>query len=192
MKRLIVFGTMLIVCAAGTLSAKNTNIEKHPGYVNLEDIEIPSNAEDVTDINIGPGLLGMFAGMAEEEDKELGDVIEDFMSIRVKSFEIDSSMTESIRATMDKIEKKLKKEKWQSLVRVKSSDELTNVSIKYDKKNRMQGLMVMTIEDDDEVTFVNLVGHVNLAKLGQLGVDLNGAALDSLKELQKAQPEDDE
>lgn len=187
MKRLIVFGTILIVCAFGTLSAQDRDIENLPGYISFDNIQIPSNAEDVTDIDIGPGLLNMFAGMAEDNGDEVEDVMKGFVSIRVKSFNIDSSMVGQVRDTMKKIESKLKSEKWEQLVRVKSSDELTNVSIKYDKNKKMQGLLVMSIENDDEVTFVNLVGHLDLAKLGKMGLHLNEAALDSLKELEKMQ-----
>ena len=188
------FTTILIALFAfgGALAQDEDVLKKHPGYIDLEKIKIPIDAEEVTDINIGPGLLHMLAAF-EGEDDEMDKHMKDFFSIRVRSFEMEPEMEKSIKGTMSDIEKQLEKEKWESLVRVKKKNEQVNVSVKYDKKNRMQGLLVMSMDpDENEVTFVNLVGSINIGQLKNLGIDLHGTALDSLKDLEKLDEWDDD
>lgn len=159
--------------------AQDFDLTKHPGYIDLDQIEIPKNAGDVTEVTIGPELLQMFAAMGGGEDlpAEMGSLF----SIRVKTFEVDAKMAQELRPIYDKIEKKLSKDGWVSMVKVKKNgEESTNVSIKYDKKGQMQGLMVMSIDPYDEASFVNIVGKVDLKDLGFLGQHVSGSALDSL------------
>lgn len=171
--------SMLIAMLTSFAFAQDFELTKHPGYIDLDQIEIPKGAGDVTEVTIGPELLQMFAAMGGGEGMpaEMGSLF----SIRVKSFEIDAEMAESLRPVYEKIEKKLAKEGWISMVKVKKNgEESTNVSIKYDKNGQMQGLMVMSIDPYDEASFVNIVGKIDLKDLGFLGQHVSGSALDSL------------
>ena len=171
----------IILCVSLPLMAQDIELSMQPGYIDLDQIQIPNNADNVTEVDIGPGLINMirqFSGENEEVKKKM----EGFLSIRVKSFDIDEETTETIRPIMEDIEKKLKKEKWEKLVRVKDGDEVTNVSIKYSKKGKMQGLLVMSLEPNVEASFVNIVGAIDFNMLGDLGVDINASAMDSLKQ----------
>ena len=180
MKPVILIVTMML-CLSFPLMAQDIELSMHPGYIDLDQIQIPDNAADVTEVDIGPGLINMirqFSGENEEVKKKM----EGFFSIRVKSFDIDEKSTEAIRPIINDIEKKLKKEKWEKLVRVKEGEEVTNVSIKYSDKGKMQGLLVMSLEPNVEASFVNIVGSIDFDMLGDLGVDIDASAMDSLKQ----------
>jgi len=192
MRQLVPVILIILLPCGWALAQDDAAVKKHPGYIDLEQIKIPADAGEVTDINIGPGLMRMLAALGDE-DQDIERQMKDFFSIRVRSFEMHPEMMESILETMQDIEKKLEKEKWESLIRVKNRDERVNVSIKYDTKNRMQGLLIMAMDpDDEEVTFVNLVGKINIGDLANLGVGLNGSALDSLKKLERLNEWDDD
>ena len=171
-----------MLLSAASIMAQNYDLTKHPGYVDLDQIQIPKGAGDVTEVTLGPELLralsaitGAETGMAQ---------FNDLFSIRVKSFEINPEIAEDLYPVFEKIEKKLQKEGWAQLVRVKKNDEEhTNVSIKYGKKGEMEGLVVMTVDPYDEAAFVNIIGSINLKDLGFLGDHINGSALDSLGNL---------
>ena len=103
------------------------------------------------------------------------------IAIRVKSYESDDLDLETLQPIIAKIEAKLENEDWEQIVRVREGDERTTVSVKYDEKDVL-GLFVMAIEPGDEVAFVNIVGRFNLNDLDNFDIDLDDAALDSLRE----------
>ena len=162
-----------------TVEAQEIDLEKHPGYINLEEIEIPDNAGKVTDINLGPALLKL-AQWAENEEDDLTKSLSGILSIRIKSFEIRFRDTEKIRSVIDKIEKKIKSENWMNLIQVKDRDAYTNVSMKLDGEKSV-GLLLMSLEPGDVVTFANIVGgDIDLKRIADFGLGLSGSARDSL------------
>ncbi len=165
------------------LKAQDPDIKKMPGFVNLEEIQIPGNAGEVTEISLGPPLLRIARTTGANGDKHLSKTLEGLFSIQVKSFDVDSFQAVQVRPIMDKIEKQLAKEKWERLVRVKKAHEMTNVSIKYDK-GKAVGLMIMSLNPGNEASFVNIVGNINLSELGELSdFGVHVSPLDSLEEL---------
>jgi hypothetical protein len=184
MKKEILFIAALILLVAFCMNspAQEIDIEKHSGYINLDNIPVPKSAGKVTDVNIGPGLLKI-ASTASQEDEDLGKVLSGIFSIRVISFEVDSSGTDELLPYIEKIEKKLKAEQWENVVKVRDGEERTRVCMKI-TDGKAVGLFVMSIEPGDEVTFINIVGgNLDLAKIGSLGLGVEGSALDSLKNL---------
>jgi hypothetical protein len=161
--------------------AQDIDITRHPGYIDLEEIKVPDNAGQITDIDLGPALLRL-ALWAEEETgvEDLQKSLSGLLSLRVKSFDIHHDENESIRAVMEKIDKKLKREKWEMLVRVKSEDVITNISLKT-KKGKIVGFFLMSMEAGDKVAFANIVGgNIDLESIKNMGLGLKEAGLDSL------------
>ena len=183
MKRKILFiAALLLVTVCMNSAAQEIDIEKHSGYINLDSIPIPKSAGKVTDVNIGPELLKIVS-TASQEDEDLGKVLSGIFSIRVISFEVDSSGADELLPYIEKIEKKLNAEQWKNIVRVRDGEERTRVCMKI-ADGKAVGLFVMSIEPGDEVTFINIVGgNLDLAKIGSLGLGLESSALDSLKNL---------
>ena len=92
----------------------------------------------------------------------------------------DFDEAKKIRPIMDEIEKKLGEEKWERLIRVKEEDEITNISIKFEKEKAI-GFFLMSL-DSEEVSFINIVGgNIDLKNLRNIGMGLDDAALDSLE-----------
>jgi hypothetical protein len=182
-RKSILFAGLAAGMLAVTGFAQDPKVINHPGFVNLDEIPVPPDAAEVTEVDIGPDLLGGMASMfSGEAHEEIGKELEGFLSIRVKTFNIDSMMTLKLRPVMEKMEKRLNRENWKNIVRVRKGREMTNVSIKYDKAHKKpMGLFIMSVEPGCEASFVNIVGSVDLGKLSQMGIDMNPNALDSLK-----------
>ncbi|MBN2031579.1 DUF4252 domain-containing protein [bacterium] len=178
MKKRIGLSVLVILILLTQLQAQDTDVTKLPGYVDLEQIPIPSKAGKITNITLGPSILGI-AQQAVNGDDELSETLSGLFSIRVKTFEIDSQIAEELKPKIEAIEEKLNGENWQRIVEVKDLDEYTTISMKYDK-NKAAGLLIMSLEDD-EASFVNIVGSIDFEKIGKLGGGLHIDALDSLK-----------
>jgi hypothetical protein len=183
MRNLSLFMLAALICFG--MAAAQEDITKHPGYIDLSGIQIPNGAGEVTEVTLGPEIFGMFGNWGDKEKgKENPFGKGGLFSINVKTFEIDSEITGNIQEEMAKIEKKLQKENWTPIVRVKSGEERTNISIKFDKGNqKTMGLLIMSVEPGQEASFVNIVGSVPLEALSNMGVDMDASAMDSLKQV---------
>ncbi len=166
-KALIVTVIFLLFCA---LSAQaQEDLSGHPGYVDLDRIQIPVDAGNITEVNLGPELLKMAMKM-ENGDTGLNDTLDGLFGIRVKSFGLTPELAGQIKPIVDDIQAQLDSEGWKRLVYVKEGEELVIVSMKYDPadENKVAGMMVIAFEPGDEATFVNIVGQLDLANMGGL------------------------
>lgn len=184
MRRLLQIGiVMFLLCLfIMPVFAQNGKIKDHPGYIDLDDIKIPDDAEDLTEIDLGQGLLSLMNLFGDDEDAEEADnELSTLFSIRVKSFSLyEDGDIRRMRKIMDKKEKALSKKNWEMLVRTKSRDEISIISTKTVKRKTV-GLFIMTLNDEGTVSFVNIVGGVNLATIAELGVGLSDSTLQVLE-----------
>ncbi|MFH1942993.1 MAG: DUF4252 domain-containing protein [bacterium] len=176
MKIFIAFIILFTVCVSA--SAQEKDLKKHPGYIDLKQIRIPDHTSEVTDIDLGPALLAL-ARLGVNEDEDFGKGLAGILSIRVKSYEIEYGDAREIRPTMDKLEKKLEQDGWMRLVRTKTREEMTNISMKV-VDGKVVGFFLMSI-NGDEVSFINVFGgNIDLNSIKNIGMGLSGSALDSL------------
>ena len=173
---LLLLATVFLTVQAGAGSVRDL-----PGYVDMSWIEIPDDAEEIQDIDLGSVLLGVAADAEEAGDSELAQALAMIKSIRVKAFSTDSVDQDKIYRMIKKIGNQLKKDDWERLVYVKDNDETLTVSTKYEDGD-MVGLMVVAFEEGDEVAFVNVVGNLDLAALVRLGLGFDELDLDDLLE----------
>lgn len=145
--------------------------KRHPGYVDLSGIKIPEDSFHKISILIDSDLIGRILPR-----------LSDLNSVCIKSFDFEEDDTDQIMKDIRRIEKKLEKEKWIPVVQVKSNDELLNICMKLDKHTKKNtGLMLISYEPGDEVTFLNIAGSIPLERLKDIDIDLDDDTLDSLK-----------
>jgi hypothetical protein len=172
--------TLLIclACAGGALAG---SVEKEMGYIDLEWIDVPEDASEIQDIDLGP-ILGDIAKDAESNgDDALVQALAMVRSIRVKSFSIEDGGAAEAEAAVEKISARLKAEDWKRLIYLKDGDETVSVSTKYDGED-LVGLMIITLEPDDSVAFVNVVGDLDLGTLLSLAKKIDGGSLEDILE----------
>jgi len=168
---LIVFLSFALLTTC--LFADDKKIKKHPGYVNFDEIDIPEDAEETVEVYIRGPLLRLIAKATEHEEPGVSEILEKLLLIRVNTFSIDGALADNLKPKISKIEKDLEKQKWEKVVRAKDRHELVNIYIKLDNKDRIVGLVVMAIEDDDEAVFVNIVGETDWEAIGKIGRKLD-------------------
>ena len=174
---------LLVVCLlVGTsLFGQEVDLEKMAGYVNFEKLRLPADAECVTDVNIGPGLLNMLNSFGDDDDDEEKKDFTGLFSIRVKGYEINVEQAREFRRVMEKLEKKLIKDEWENIIRVKNKETFSIISMK-NEKGKSVGALIMTVDlEDGEATFVNIVGSVRPETLSGMGLGLNDSTLNALK-----------
>ena len=174
-KEMIVLACMMIFLVYPAI-AQEADLEDHPGFVNLEEIEIPESAEEIVDITIGPAFIRFAQSLSgdEHENRHFSGII----SVRVKAFESFHSDMEKLKPIVQKIETLLDEKEWESLVRVRGEDNYVNVHLKFIEE-KVVGLMVMAMDtDDDEVAFINITGEdIKMSNIGHLDLGINGCRL---------------
>ena len=168
MKTLTKLFALILLCTAVTVMAQKNDYSKYPGYVDMGSFTEFESGETFTEVIIEEHLLRMVAKMSKHEDEELASLIGGLKLIKVHTFEITPNNKSEAERRVSNIEKKLKSEEWDTIVRSKGKGERANVYIKTDKESKIVGLVVAAFEDDDEATFVNIVGDIDLEAIGKL------------------------
>jgi len=134
----LLLGLLMVSLASHSLlAADDKDIKKHPGYVNFDAIDMPKDAEETVEVYLRGPLLTLISKASKREDPGLAKILSKLQLIRVNTFSIDSHTKQQIEPTILKIERDLQKQKWQKIVRVKEPDELVNIYLKMDNRDRI-------------------------------------------------------
>jgi hypothetical protein len=167
------------------IADEDREIKNHPGYINFDEIEIPGTAEETVEVYVKGPLLKLLAKATEDDDPGLADVMSKLLMVRINTFSIDPELADRLKPKINKIENQLNDQKWEKAVRVKDRRDLVNIFIKTDNQERIVGVVVMAIEDEDEAVFVNIVGEMDWRSLRKIGRKFD---IDELKDLDENEP----
>jgi hypothetical protein len=149
--------------------------------VNLERIEIPDDAEEIRDIDVGPDLLQAAFGLEGKDGSRLTQALAKIQMVQVRSFSLDRKSTGKIRSQLEELEERLDADDWRRLVRIKDRDEYVTVRVKRAEEG-IAGLLVIAFAPEDEVTVANLVGELDLALLADLMTGMGGVDFEEVME----------
>jgi hypothetical protein len=148
-----------------------------PGFAVEPELDIPSfrhlqlKATDSVDITLDGFLMRLAKKFAAQhagdaaQDEAL-NLLQDIKSVRVRNFTFDSDNAYS-RADIDGVRRQLQGPGWSALVQVhKRGDEDVDVYVCLDGE-KVKGLAVIASEPR-EFTIVNIVGSIDIDKIGQL------------------------
>ncbi len=172
MKKSLVRTLLIVIAISISAPFMQAGDPPHPpGWIDLERIIVPPDAAEVTEIDLDSSMLGIV-------DLDSDSTTRDLISIRVKSFSIDSTDFDKYKLELKQIDGQLSEGIWKRIIRVVEPDEYTTISFCMDESHPA-GLVILSL-DQDEVTIINMLGAINLANLDLLGLD--EATLDSLEE----------
>jgi len=173
--------SILIVVFIFSLFAQSGDITKEPGYVDFGDLAKFEKSTGVTEINIDEDLLSVLAEISTDEDPNVMEILKGLKLVKANVFEVKEGNKAELEARVNSIDSKLMGSNWKRIVRTRSEDEIVNVYIKQNNKKHIIGLVVTSVEDDDEAAFVNIVGTIDLVTIGKLGKQFNIPQLEGIK-----------
>ena len=169
-----VLGLVFLLAAGSALAAE-------PGYVDLEWIVIPGDADEIQDIDLGPILMSMASDAEESGDDALAEALSMIKGVRVKSFSVDDDTEAVAEEAVKKIQAQMDSGDWKRMVYYKDGDETIGVHTFYAGKD-LVGLMVLVYEPGDSVTFANIVGDLDLGTMMKLAKRIDGDSLEQMLE----------
>ena len=177
-RMILLLTLLLVVVSAPAMGARSS---REPGYIDLDFINIPDDADEIQDINLGPVLKDVVREARANDDLEIADLLTMVHNLRMRSYSLDRYTTADAKSAVDRIASRLKNDDWDTLMKFKDGDELTTISTKYHNDN-MVGLMVVVFAPDEEVMFINVVGDLDLGKLMKLASEMDKGELEEYLE----------
>jgi len=80
------------------------------------------------------------------------------------------------------VDKKLMKDGWDRIVKTRSKEEVVSVFILTSGEEKIDGLVVTTVEKGREAVFVNIVGDIDLETIGELSDKFDIPSIGDLNE----------
>jgi hypothetical protein len=147
---------------------------------------LSKKASQSVDISLDPSLMGLASGILATSSNPNTAVVKDLASevhgVYVRSYRFDEDGAYS-KADVDAIRAQLVAPTWVSLVSTHDRKQQSDVDIFVNRTgDRTAGMAIITAKPR-ELTIVNIVGQIDLAKLGQLqsqlgvGFGLGGESL---------------
>lgn len=157
---------VILMCATLPSSAQN-------GKLQLQNLEkLSARAAEVNDVTLDGALLQLaskFLDVADDADaREVKNLIKDLKGIYVKNFEFDEPNQYS-QADVEAIRTQLTAPGWQRIVTSRSKHNNENDEVYLMKEgDKITGVAILVAEAR-ELTVVNIVGPIDMDKLGELG-----------------------
>lgn len=193
---------VLFVLFGVSLSAQQKeDYSKYPGYFNYKDIAGFKNAVSLSEVYLEETLLKMVSGMAEGESDDAGDLIGGLKLVQVNEYKIDKGSVENMEGTLDNLDKNLLGKKWDRIVRTNSHSNLTNIYVMKSPDGEFAGLTILSLsknhkdqesaESYGKVSCVNIVGKIDMSKIGKLAKEFNLPGMEKMKGKEKKEKEEE-
>jgi|GEM_PF-501411 len=200
MKPIKLFFVLFFALSLSILAQQKEDYSKYPGYFDYKEFAPLKNAEPTTEVYLEEPLLKMAAGVVHEKKGDVGNMIGGLKLVRVNEFKIEKSDIPSMENAIESMDKTLQSKNWDRIIRTKTTGNFTNVYVKKGANDEYLGLTLVSLDkkmgahnagDNDnskesvdnsgKVTFVNIVGKIDLSTLGNLSEQLNIPEIDKAK-----------
>ena len=141
--------------------------KQHPGYVDFKIQDIGSGIKPNVQILLEEPLLKMISSASANSEPEFAQVLSLLKLVRVEVTENLAGKAPEIRSRFAEQTSLLKeKQGWNSMVHVEENDESVDIMLKF-ANNKIAGLALF-VQGADEVVFINIVGEVEVERLGRV------------------------
>jgi hypothetical protein len=125
---------------------------------------------EVVDVTLDPAMLRLAAGFLSKEKPDeaaMKELVSGLTGVYVKSFEFDREGVYS-DADVESIRRQLKTPGWTRVVNIDSKRDREQVEMYVWRQGEQSGGLAILAAEPKELTVVNIVGRVDLTKLGAL------------------------
>jgi hypothetical protein len=177
------------------VTAAQAGVEQHPGYIDFSKFGLGAGEEATVEINLRGPMLKLAAAATDEDDPDVSEMLSGLEGIFVRTYELDDHSPAGFDKAIASISQHLQTTGWETIVKVREPDERAHIAIKMDG-DKIVGMTVVALDEkdrDEGVVFINIVGTIDLAKVGRMGkhFDFDVDALDSLERESKAKTKSD-
>ena len=173
MKRMVALAAVMLVLCPAAGWAQDVMVPK-----NIE--RLAERAVEAVNVTVDGALLQLasrFLSSADPEQKIAKELISGLKGVYVRSFEF-AAPGEYSEADVESLRAQVKAPTWQRMVNVRSTRGGENVDVFFRMENDKIGGVVVIAAQPRQLTFVNIVGQIDLAQLAKLGGHLGIPKID--------------
>jgi hypothetical protein len=163
----VALALIIALAPVAATAESEESYKRSPGYVDFEPIL--GDMESSIEVFLKGSLLVIAREAVRDEDPELGDLLSKIEYVRVQVFPIRETNASALKEKTHDVAKQLEKKGWEMTIRVREEGEQVHVYLLPGKKDEIQGVVVMAVEEGDEAVFINIVGDINPAEIGRIG-----------------------
>ncbi|MCE2433889.1 MAG: DUF4252 domain-containing protein, partial [Candidatus Latescibacteria bacterium] len=177
MYRMILYAIVICFFISEIANAQQ-DISSHLGYVEVEALDV-FEAKDVNvDVSVGQLMIKEVAERVSKKNKKVGEALSDLELVRVHVLSVDE-----IAMRMDKIARYLDAMGWEIIVQSRKKRERVSVYLQKEADDII-GLFAMVHDRKaGTLTLINVVGVVQVDKMGTVGRELEVEAFDRVARL---------
>jgi hypothetical protein len=182
--RMIAVLALVGVAASLPVLAAGEEVRQLPGFVDGSAFaELAGEESELVEIALGPSMLRSLAGGAEGNNG-VGAVLNGLKAVNavIVGLDHDHSRIEKASRLVRDLSARLVADRWERVAQVRDGGENVTVLVR-NVDGAVSGLVVLVLErgeDESELVFVNIVGTLDLAKLGELEQTLDIPGLDKV------------
>ncbi|MBN2103943.1 hypothetical protein JW835_07880 [bacterium] len=162
---------VLLLFLLGQVIYAEENLQKLPGYVDLDDLKLSKIADEV-------GKLHIPRFTVTDDNGETTNI-----SVYLKYYKVHEECEDKLQKAIEKLDKILNRKKWIRIVHTESKDDYMSIRMCFDKDtNKCLGLMMVSMDSGcDDVGFINIAGSVSLKGIQNLDIPVDEDVMDSLE-----------
>lgn len=160
---------------------KEAAIRSQPGYVDLSVLD-KLGQEAKIEVNLRDPMLSLVGKFIGEDDPELKDLIAGLKLVRVRVYTITPETVEKLLAVGSETSLRLDRDGWERIVRVRDEGEHVDVYFKPSSNTEwIEGVLVISVGEDNEAAFVNIVGTIRPEDVARIGDHLDIDGMDKVR-----------
>ncbi|MCF6300072.1 MAG: DUF4252 domain-containing protein [Proteobacteria bacterium] len=149
----------------------------------LDEFQQMIKIQPSVEVNLGPAMLGLLTNMTSEE-KNVSSILKGLTQISVRVYDLEKDYKGDIaelKTWLNQAAKNLKNQGLEQLAIIREDDSLVYIMAQM-QADKMQGLSVFALDDNEELVLVSIGGELMLKDLGDLmkrfNVDLSDLKID--------------
>lgn len=178
-------GLSMVLCG-GAWAGEKDRADDRRGYVDGSVFaELVDDDANLVEVSIGPALLKPLARGIAKSDEHLARLLSELHSIQAVVAEVDGDDADKADDLVSEMTKRLSRDGWQRIARVREKNEQVNVLAIIDD-GAIAGLTVMVLDKGGskaELVFVNIAGRIDLELMGEMGMKVGIPGLEALGEI---------
>jgi len=197
MKQIKTLLVLFFLLGINLTAQQKEDYTKYPGYFNYKEIAGLKNAESLSEVYLEETLLKMVAEMAEDKSDDVGDIVGGLKLVQVNEYRIGLKSIENMEASLNDIDKGTQAKGWDRIVHTNSRGNMTNIYIMKSSGGEFAGLTILSLSKREEsaksdntepsgkLTCVNIVGKIDLSKIGKLTKQFNLPGMEKMTKKEK-------
>jgi len=174
--------TLLLIALAG-ITATLAEAAVPAGYVDFGKIPAPAAGGQFVEVNVNSNIIAMVAKLTQKNEPDVADMIQGLKGIRVNVIGVDDENREEVESRVKAIREQLNSNGWDRVVTAQDKKQDVGVYLKTRGPEAVEGVVVTVLDGKKQAVLINVVGDINIDKLGLLGEKFN---IDPLKKIGKS------